>query len=273
MCLFSIITVCLNAEDKIKNTISSVLEQDCDNFEYIIQDGESNDQTIKIAESFAVAFGDRGIPFLINSQRDRGIYDAMNIAMQEAQGEWIIYMNAGDYFADGTVLSRVIRNANFETADIVYGDVILRDNNLYMYQKARNLDNLRFGMPFCHQSAFTRKTLLRDVPFSLEYRICSDYLFYLKAYLAGKEFAYIPMAISVFDVNGLSSDNDASYKERLKIREKMPVRDEKAKQIVNNWQKKEAKKKFIPLILRKIRCYFLTKKRWKTEEKFFLHNK
>ena len=114
MALFSIITVCLNEENEIKNTILSVLEQDYDNFEYIIKDGGSVDKTVSIAESFSTAFTDRGISFRIITQRDKGIYDAMNIATREAKGDWIIYMNAGDYFADSTVLSQIIKKVDLK---------------------------------------------------------------------------------------------------------------------------------------------------------------
>lgn len=282
MSIISIITVCLNSEDEIKNTILSVLEQDCDNFEYIIQDGESKDQTVNIAESFAVAFSDRGIPFRINSQRDKGIYDAMNTATQNAQGEWVIFMNAGDCFADKTVLSQIIRNEKLKTADIVYGDVIMRKNNQYLYQKARALEKIRFGMPFCHQSVVTKKELLEAVPFSLQYRICSDYLFFLQMYLEGKEFEYLPMAFTIYDGNGISSDYNACLKEMLKIYEKMPVRDEEAILMVDKCFRKKAKYDFmrehlwnhIPSKLRQIGQDYLRKKAgWKTEEEIFLNNK
>lgn len=278
MRLVSIISVCLNAENEIRDTILSVLKQDCNNFEYLIKDGKSNDQTVKIAESFAPAFAEKGIPFQIISKRDKGIYDAMNVATQKAQGKWILYLNAGDCLANGHVLSQINRNDNFETADVIYGDQILRDRDLYMFKKAKTLENIRFGMPFGHQSVFTKKSLLEESPFSLQYKICSDYLFYLQLYYEKKKFVYIPIVVSIYDVNGISSDIFTSYQERLKIYEEMPIRDEKAIRMVKSWSRKNARKtfvyehflKFIPSKLRQIRSDCLKKKTgWLTEEEFF----
>ena len=246
--------------------------------QYIIQDGASSDQTVKIAESFVQAFAEKEIPFRIISQKDQGIYDAMNKARQEAQGEWILYMNAGDFFANGKILSLVSKNECLEMADIVYGDVIRRDKDMYLYIKARTLETMRLGMPFCHQSSFTRRKLLNLFPFSLQYRICSDYRFYLQMYHEGKKFVYLPMAIAIYDINGISSDARANRKERLKILEEMPVRDEEAIQRVKGWLEQDTRKKFmhehfwrfIPKKIRQKRRSYLRKKAgWKTKEEFF----
>lgn len=278
MKLFSIITICLNAEDIIENTILSVLSQYCDNFEYIIQDGGSRDKTLKIAESFSSAFADKGIPFRIVSQKDSGIYDAMNKATDNAQGEWVLYLNAGDCFANSTVLSQVSKNANLENSDVIYGDVILEQGNLYMYKKAAPLETIRFGMPFCHQSVFVRKALLKASPFSLQYKILGDFLFFLQLYYSEKNFEYLPMAISIYDINGISSDKYARQTEKLKIYESMPIRDEEAiqktkeslKEECNKKSKHELLRKFIPAKLRQIRHeHWLKKSGWKTQEEFF----
>ncbi|MGN0165948.1 MAG: glycosyltransferase family 2 protein [Lachnospiraceae bacterium] len=277
MKLFSIITVCLNAEETIENTIVSVLNQNFTDFEYIIQDGCSNDRTVEIAERYSSAFADRGIQFLIFSEPDKGVYDAMNIATQKAQGQWVLYMNAGDCFADITVLDKVSKYNHMEEADILYGDVILRDNNMYKYQKADSLDNIRFYMPFCHQSVLVRKNLLQLTPFSLQYKLLSDYLFFLKAYLSNKKFEYITGAISIYDINGLSSNACVCHKERLSIYENMPVRDEEAiirtKKILHNEEHLyRYVRKYVPAkILQKRRDYFARKNGWKTKEEFFSH--
>ena len=278
MKLFSIITICLNIEHEIKRTILSVLEQDCDNFEYIIQDGGSTDQTVSIAESFISVFEERGIPFYIFSKHDGGIYNAMNIAAQQTHGEWVIYMNGGDCFAEATVLSQVIGNSVLENADVVYGDVIIRNNNYYRYFKAQAIENIRFGMPFCHQSVFTRKELLDARPFSVKYKVCSDYLFYLQWYYECAKFVYLPIAISIYDAGGISSDGNIVRREKVQIYEEMPIRDEEAIKRVKDSFKKITKKdllrdhlkKFVPWKLRKMRCDYLMKKDgWKIEKDFF----
>ena len=92
----SIITVCYNAGEELTKTITSVLAQEYTDYEYIIKDGGSTDQTLSIAESFRESFWQKGISYRIVSEKDGGIYEAMNIAVRLSEGTWINFMNAGD---------------------------------------------------------------------------------------------------------------------------------------------------------------------------------
>lgn len=282
MVKFTIITVCLNIEDQIGDTITSVLNQTCTEYEYLIKDGVSNDRTVRIAESFALEFAEKGIPFRIISRPDSGIYDAMNQAIREAQGEWIILMNAGDQFADKTVLNRVNQSGCLEKADVVYGDQILKNGNLFRYKKADALENIRFALPFCHQSTLTSKELFKNNLYSVKFKICSDHQFYLQMYLEGKRFVHYPEAISIFDIHGISADWRLVLLETIQILEEMPVRDEdaiqKLKHKLETKAEKEDRKKlihrylwrFVPQKLRMKRWEWKNKKAgWKPEEEFF----
>lgn len=226
---FTVITICLNAERDIEKTILSVLNQSSGDFEYIIKDGLSTDQTLTIAESFAPAFAKRGISYSVLSQKDTGIYDAMNQAIQESEGEWLLFMNAGDCFAVPDILSLVKMSGYLETAEIVYGDAIFMDGSLYCYRKARPLDEFYFTMPFCHQSTFTKRSLFGEEGFSTNYRIASDYAFHLRMYAEGKIHRHIPVAFSVCSPNGISATQwRRSLQERILIYESMPDRNEEA---------------------------------------------
>lgn len=278
MKLFTIITVCLNASAELDDTILSVLNQDWNDFEYLIKDGCSSDDTLKIAKSYESYFAEKQISYRILSQPDKGIYDAMNQAAQAAQGEWLLYMNAGDRFASNSVLSLVKKSGKLNTAEIVYGDRIFNDHNLYLYSKARSLEEIRFSLPFGHQSTFTRKKLLEEVPYSLQYRICSDYRFYLQMYLEGKKFSYLPVAVSIFDVNGISSNSLLLHQDKLKIYEEMPIRDEEAiqreKKLLERNQREalwhEHLWKHIPKRIRMLRRMRMRKRAgWKTKNDFF----
>ena len=278
MCKFTIITICLNAEREIGQTIRSVLNQTYTDFEYLIKDGCSKDQTVRIAESFAPAFAKKGVTFRVLSQMDSGIYDAMNQATREAQGEWVNYMNAGDWFADDTVLENMVNSGCLETADVVYGDRILHNGDLYCYDKPYALEEMCVGLPFGHQSTFTRRELLGSIPYSLEYRICSDYHFYLKLYREGRRFTYTPMAVSVYDIHGISSNRKMNMQDRLRILEDMPDRDETAIQRMKAKIKKRTRDewlhrhvfRYIPKKLRlKRRMQMNRTAGWKTEEEFF----
>ena len=278
MPVFSIITVCLNAEQCIRETIQSVLNQTSTNFEYIIKDGLSSDKTVNIAQSFTDAFAQRGISYRIISRKDSGIYDAMNQAVQETKGEWINFMNAGDRFATPTILDQVERDPHFREADIVYGDSIRQDQQLFQFSKARNLEYFRLGLPFCHQSCFTKRDLFKNRKYSTKLVVNSDYLFYSEYYKENKRFIYVPIPISIIDANGISSNWRLTYPEKLNMLEKMPIRDEDAiqslKKVISRQKRKEFMHKhlwrFIPKGLREKRRKLIKKKAgWKTEEEFF----
>lgn len=276
---FAIITVCLNVENEIEETITSILNQTYTDFEYIIKDGISRDRTLSIAESFAPAFAKKGIPYRIISQPDQGIYDAMNQAVREVQGEWIIYMNAGDLIADPYVLSMVEESGCLEQADIVYGDRVECSDIGYLYRKALPLERMRDRLPFCHQSVFARKCLYEKNSYSLRYRLCSDYRLFFQWYQEGNRFAYLPIAISIYDRHGVSSDGKAVAQELLKIHEEMPVRDEETimmmkKEIESYDRVPSDLRRFLSgLIPEKIRAKRWELKRkargWKTKEEFF----
>lgn len=274
-------------EDEIEKTITSVLSQTCTDFEYLIKDGVSQDKTVSIAKAFAPAFAKKGIRYQVISQPDMGIYDAMNQAIGEAQGEWLVFMNAGDSFASKTILEQVDKSGCLELGDIVYGDKINCSGKWFRYQKAFPLDYIRHRLPFCHQSSFTKRELFHDNLYSVQYRICSDYKFYLQMYRNGKRFVYFPEAVAIFDLNGISnSKGELVYKEMIQILEEMPpFRDEEAIQKLKEMQKEmlrnETKKhremfmhqhlwKYIPQTLREKRREMMNKKAgWKTEEEFF----
>ena len=275
---FTVITICLNAGKEIGDTIASVLRQTCTDFEYIIKDGISKDDTVRVAESFAPAFSEKGISYRILSQEDCGIYDAMNQATREAQGEWVIYMNAGDQFADKTVLEQLIKSGCLENADVVYGDRILKNRNLYCYWKAYSLDRFGEGLPFGHQSVFARREVLGTSPYSLKYRICSDYHCFLQMYCDKRRFIYIPIVISIYDVNGISSNQKAKFEDIIQILKDMPNPDKEA---IQKKEKEYRKYKLEQWLHRHLFQYipqeYRTKRRmkkkkesgWKTAEEMF----
>lgn len=277
---FSIITVCMNAEKTIGDTIRTVLEQTCTDVEYIVKDGGSKDETVRIAKSFMPAFEKKGISYRVISKPDRGIYDAMNQAVRDVQGEWVLYMNAGDQFADGYVLETVEESGKLETADIVYGDRIDCADEGFLYRKAYPLERIRDRLPFCHQSVFAKKCLYDQMEYTLRYRLCSDYLFFYHWYQEGKSFAYLPIAISIYDKHGVSSNGKAVAQELVRIHEDMPVRDEETIQMLKEEVKGYDKKppvfrrmlaRLIPSPIRKMRRKRILRERgWKTAEEFLL---
>lgn len=171
-----VITVCRNAESMIEDTIKSVLSQTYTNVKYLIIDGASTDGTIGIIKRYQ----DRLSYF--SSEPDKGIYDAMNkgltIARKLSKGNgncWVNFMNAGDAFADETVLSDIFNGKQYEGFVIGgHANLIYPDRTEILY--ARDSETTRCQLPYCHQSSFVRLTVGNNQwLFDTKYKIAADY--------------------------------------------------------------------------------------------------
>ncbi|EKO3611306.1 glycosyltransferase [Vibrio metschnikovii] len=162
----TIITVCYNSEKTIERTIRSVLSQKAMNVEYIIIDGGSTDGTCKLISKYLDE-----IDFFI-SEKDDGIYDAMNKGIYHSNGDWLIFMNSGDSFSDKKTLVSCVKNFDEKKA-IIYGDMISNSRIV----KAHPLSYLEKGiMIACHQSMFfNRKLIGSELKYNLEFPIYADY--------------------------------------------------------------------------------------------------
>lgn len=173
--LFSIITVTYNASGTLGATMASVAEQTCDLYEHIIQDGASKDNTLEIA-----ARGDKERTKIFSSP-DSGIYDAMNKAMAEAKGDYVIFLNAGDRFHSPETLQHLADAImDNDYPGIVYGQTDIVDKNgkriagrHLRAPEELTLQSFAEGMVVCHQAfvALRRITGL----YSAEYRFSADY--------------------------------------------------------------------------------------------------
>ncbi|HDY89306.1 MAG TPA: glycosyltransferase, partial [bacterium] len=120
--MLSIITVTYNAEACLEKTIQSVINQTYKNIEYIIIDGGSSDKTLSIIKKYK-----KYIKYCI-SEPDKGIYDAMNKGIKIAKGDYINFLNAGDFYYENNVLSYLFDNLD-KSVDLLYGDSYLIDQN------------------------------------------------------------------------------------------------------------------------------------------------
>lgn len=193
----SVITVVFNGVSSIEETVSNVLDQSYENLEYIVIDGGSNDGTQDLIKKYQDKIS------LWISEPDRGIYDAMNKGIAKASGEYVIFMNCGDKFYDAdTVKSFFIKNTN---EDVIYGDTILNTEGNMQFCKAKQIEMIKYGMPFCHQSVFVKLKLMKDRKFSLNYKLASDYDFFLSLYCDNKfTFKKIDNLVSIYDNCGAS---------------------------------------------------------------------
>lgn len=209
--LISIITVVYNGEKYIERTIQNILNQDYLNIQYIIIDGGSRDGTLDIIKKY-----EKRIYYIV-SEKDCGIYDAMNKGIKIATGDWINFMNAGDIFYNKYTVSNIVKTIDIDV-DLIYGDIEIEYPNFSRFQKAGNLKNLWKGMQFSHQSIFTKTSLLKRREFNLLYKITADFdcVYYL--WKNSYKFKYIPIVIGIVDSGGLSDINRVNvYKEYLEI--------------------------------------------------------
>ncbi len=201
---FSIITICYNAAKVLPVTIESVLAQDFCDFEYVIQDGDSIDETPKIIESYREKFDAKGISFIYNREKDGGIYDAMNRGAATAEGDYINFMNAGDCFYAHDVLSKVANSLAGNSPTIVYGDCAVYEYGTF-FRFPKDLQNIEENMPFSHQTVFAARDFVKTHPFETKYRYSADYDFLLSAHDEDVAFSDCGCIVCITTADGLSS--------------------------------------------------------------------
>lgn len=171
--LITIITVTYNAENVIEKTLKSVKQQSFTDFEYMVIDGSSSDQTLKKVKA-------ANIPdTVIKSEPDKGLYDAMNKGLRMAKGDYIIFLNAGDAFHSPDTLSEYAREAD-EGKEIIYGDTVIvdKEGNILGSRHLtapQNLtkDSFSKGMLICHQAFMVKKNIAPE--YDMKYRFSADY--------------------------------------------------------------------------------------------------
>jgi glycosyltransferase involved in cell wall biosynthesis len=195
----SIVTITYNNAAELPATIESVLAQTYPNIEYIVIDGASKDNSANIIRSYA----DR-IAYWA-SERDKSRYDAMNKGAAAATGEWVLFMNAGDTFHDSDVVKDMFLESH-DDADLLYGDVLRRypGEGIERFVRAQSAESLPLQMPCCHQSLFTRRTLLTAHPFMAEFPISADHEFMLWARNKKARFKKMDRTVSIFTKGGAS---------------------------------------------------------------------
>lgn len=198
----TIVTVCYNAEKTIETTIQSVLNQTYKKIEYLIVDGKSNDGTLDVINKYKK---DKRVKIV--SEKDGGLYNAMNKALNYSSGEYIIYMNSGDIFCDSRVVEDMLP---YLTYDLVYGNAIRKTPNgdrLEKYHgKFKIIMLLLMGRMMSHQSLFTKTEIMKRYKFDERFKICADYNFVVRAKRNKCSMKYIDRTVCIVDnVEGISS--------------------------------------------------------------------
>jgi len=210
--IITIITIVLNGDSILEETILSVLNQTYNNIEYIIIDGGSTDNTLNVIKKY-----EEKIDCWI-SEPDNGIYDAMNKGIDIATGEWINFMNAGDSFFSYEVLNLIFGKKINDNVSLLYGDTIYRNHDRgIIHIKPAKIKYLWKGMCFGHQASFVKTNVMKLYKYNVEYRNAADYNFIFSLYNDGYKFEYISIPVSLFLLGGISDNNVDSLKERMEI--------------------------------------------------------
>jgi len=203
----SIITINYNNASGLEKTINSVICQSFKDFEFIVIDGASTDDGLDIIESHKDSIS------IIISEKDSGIYNAMNKGIKEANGEYLLFLNSGDALTNPRALEDFIGHKNF-TGDIIYGD--------YQFENGQKIypDNLppeyfmKTSLP--HQSTFFKKTVFETMGlYDESYKMGADRAFFIKCFKnKSLKFNHIEYFLTLFDLSGMSNDPDYLIKKK-----------------------------------------------------------
>ena len=189
MITFSIVTITYNADNVLGKTVDSVFSQTYPHVEHVIIDGASTDDALQVAQDYMQRSyaASNGHEIRIVSEPDNGLYDAMNKGLRQVSGDYVLFLNAGDFFPDSEVLSDIARNVGLEGVSreklpaVLYGntDIVDNDGRFLRHRRLQPPANLswrsfRHGMLVCHQAFYARLDIAKTVPYDCRYRFSAD---------------------------------------------------------------------------------------------------
>lgn len=199
---FSIITVTFNNRAGLAETHRSVFGQTFPDHEWIVIDGASKDGTVPMMEAVV----DPRLTFV--SEPDAGIYDAMNKGIDRSRGRYVIFMNAGDQFADPGVLAAVNSRIGPARPDIVYGDSYEAGDTARFYKPARSPAANVLVMFTHHQAIFYRADHIHRERYDMTYRLSADWVMTMRILAKGGDFLRLDFPVCVFERGGISQRDD-----------------------------------------------------------------
>ncbi len=211
--LISVVTICYNSEAVIRKTIESVLNQTYDNLEYTIIDGLSDDKTVDIAKGYADLFAKKGYSYSVISEKDAGIYDAMNKGILHSHGELIGLINSGDWY-EPIALQTVAEAYNKEPFDYFYADLRnVRENGKSSIKHVR-MDRFPTSRHWNHPTCFVKKDIYSELGVFRNVGIHDDFDFYLRVRSHSKKIRVENIVIANFAMGGVS--NQKSLRKSIK---------------------------------------------------------
>ncbi|WP_348810442.1 glycosyltransferase family 2 protein [Flavobacterium maritimum] len=202
--ILSIITINRNNSQGLKKTIESVVNQIFDDYEYIVIDGASTDNSIEI-----ISENEASINYWV-SEPDNGIYNAMNKGIKRAKGEYVYFLNSGDIFYKNNVIAEIFNIK--QTADFLYGGICIKFRMMEFKMLPPKKISLYYFIynGLYHQSTFTKRELFSELGlYDDSLKIAADYKFIFTAYnVFFKQIKVLPEVIAIYDPYGISSNKE-----------------------------------------------------------------
>lgn len=205
---FTVITVVFNSAAVIEKTIESVLNQELPPYEYLIFDGESNDGTVELVNRYRDAFRQKGISFTVVSEKDTGIYNAMNKGVKAAKGDFISFLNAGDWY-ELDALKNINAFYQEEPFELTYGGLHYINPNGTVTNKMSKLDHFPISSRhWNHPSMFLKREIYQKYGFDEKFLAYADFNLYLKLRRDGTKIRVIDKVIANFVADGVSTNTN-----------------------------------------------------------------
>lgn len=203
----SVVTVTFNASTFIETTIKSVCNQKNKNFEFLLIDGASKDDTVEKVKSLLVEGGFPMENVRVVSESDKGMCDAMNKGTRLSNGDYVLFLNGGDSFYDENVIDELVETIAKDPADAIYGRTMM----IFYEGKGIYDENEEKGdpiMPFIHQSVIVKRKHLLSHPFDLTYKVLADRELFFWMRCQKMSFHYEPYLVSTYDAREGGSENN-----------------------------------------------------------------
>ena len=208
--LLSIVTITYNNLEGLQKTAQSITTQTCNHYEWIVIDGNSDDDTVQFLKSTNAQW---------KSEPDHGIYDAMNKGLAQAKGQYSLFLNAGDTLENQHTLQEIKERTEHKEYDFIYGDSAEEISGKITFKRSRPHTKINQGMFTHHQAMIYNISIIQKIKYDTQYKIAADYDLTWKAIKQSKEFLYLPFPMCVFEAGGVSQQQVVKGRiEQFKIR-------------------------------------------------------
>lgn len=207
----TVITVCFNVVSTIEKTMQSVIMQNYFDMEYLIIDGASTDGTLTKIREYSSLY-----PIIkVVSEKDTGIYNAMNKGLRISTGEYINFLNAGDYYFDNSVISDVMQRLEARRTDVLYGGVTFYQNGRIQFVQNEAFGRLPYmaaGYMPCHQGIFARRSTFYPRGFDERFILGGDMNWLYQCHKRHYSIRHYRRMIAYHELGGLGNSNQIKYK-------------------------------------------------------------